>query len=518
MPRRSSPRLGRFLEWNGPSIRLSVPVPRDLLEAIGKTKWKVPLQTDSPSEAERLKVPHLQAVRDHFSALRKGTTVQALQTVQPNDPPTTPEAVLADALTWRAALQAATRSGKEEDDPALILDLIDERADRIGTRRSTEALEDQFRAIAAGTVTPISLHLDEWLNDGSARRALRPATRAEYHRAVNRLDEWLTGRGAPSTLEAVTGRIASEYRRSMTGDNLVTIAARILPLNAYWKWLKMNHLYQGDIPWTGQAPSKAAIRDARRNAGAEKRPYTPAELATLIYSADAKRLGRPYLFPMILIGALTGMRVDEIASLRAGDVRGDFLKVTDAKTAAGNRRVPIHRRLLPLVQALQSRTSGPTDYLIPGLPDRSRVTDDSPRSAPASKRFGDLRDTLGLGERPPGVRQNILDFHGLRRWFIRQARDARLGGANGFDEFTLEAVIGHEPGETPGTLANRGYAGPDRDDAARALVQAVDLPGPEVIGLPRRDVIADAVVYVTRDRRRPVTMGRDQTWKTTKRR
>ena len=51
------------------------------------------------------------------------------------------------------------------------------------------------------------------------------------------------------------------------------------------------------------------------------------------------------------IAALSGLRIGEIGRLTVADCEGGVFNVTDTKTKAGERRVPIHTHLMPIVAA-----------------------------------------------------------------------------------------------------------------------------------------------------------------------
>lgn len=65
----------------------------------------------------------------------------------------------------------------------------------------------------------------------------------------------------------------------------------------------------------------------------------------------------------VLILLYTGMRCGELLSLQKADVhpRQRYLRITRSKTAAGIRVIPIHHRILPLIEA---RMQSPGDNLI----------------------------------------------------------------------------------------------------------------------------------------------------------
>jgi hypothetical protein len=66
----------------------------------------------------------------------------------------------------------------------------------------------------------------------------------------------------------------------------------------------------------------------------------------------------------------------------------------------------------------------------------------------------------------------------LPPWFIRKAREAKLAGGKGFDEWTLTWVVGHTDSDRPKSLdlSQIGYAGPDAEKAKKGRVEAVKLP------------------------------------------
>ncbi len=72
------------------------------------------------------------------------------------------------------------------------------------------------------------------------------------------------------------------------------------------------------------------------------------QLVTLVENAEEELQG------VILIGLYSGMRLDEIASLKRDDiVEIDGIRVfsvTKSKTKAGIRCVPIHSMVLPIVE------------------------------------------------------------------------------------------------------------------------------------------------------------------------
>ena len=52
----------------------------------------------------------------------------------------------------------------------------------------------------------------------------------------------------------------------------------------------------------------------------------------------------------MLLGALTGMRLEEIFRLKVSDCAGGVFQVRRSKTASGERQVPIHADLVEVVE------------------------------------------------------------------------------------------------------------------------------------------------------------------------
>ena len=109
------------------------------------------------------------------------------------------------------------------------------------------------------------------------------------------------------------------------------------------------------------------------------------------------------LLDLIQIGAYTGMRIEEICSLKIDDIDiklGSF-KVTDSKTISGIREVPIHSKLkIRIKQLIKNSEDG---YLISGLT-MNKYQD---RSNAIGKRFGRLKTGLGF--------PSLKVFHSIRK-------------------------------------------------------------------------------------------------------
>jgi integrase len=121
-------------------------------------------------------------------------------------------------------------------------------------------------------------------------------------------------------------------------------------------------------PWRDQALPKpdAHSTDKRKR----KRSFTDDELSRLLYVGKPERLLREFM----LIAALSGMRINEIAWIKACDVDPGHLtiEIPTAKTEAGVRLVPIHSKLKRVIlDRLKGKAPGIGSS--PSCPSRMRV-------------------------------------------------------------------------------------------------------------------------------------------------
>lgn len=141
------------------------------------------------------------------------------------------------------------------------------------------------------------------------------------------------------------------------------------------------------------------------------------------------------LFSLVILGAYTGARIEELARLKTSDVKLKdgvrYFEIGEAKSLAGLRDIPIHRDIMPFVDGLIGQSSD--GYL---LPDES-ITGLGERSSAIGKRFGRLKTQLGYDGR--------YVFHSLRKTLSTQLE--RLG----LHHNEAAEIIGHEKvGETYG--------------------------------------------------------------------
>lgn len=431
----------QYLEWHGRQWRVRLKVPAKVRDVIGRGKLTSPLHTADLKEANERKWPVLAQLK---------AIIQEAERAVGNQDPVEREALL-------------HRLSNAEEGTQYAIEL-----------RATQLEQDvgypgakAFFDLASGTVTPLEDHTETF----AAHRGYRLKSRADFTRVLGWLGDWLRAAKLPVALESVSRKQAGLFiAQSLTrGRSMKKAAAYLAFLRQYWKWLvEKGHLAEN--PWTGQTlPAQPkAQRGAEPDGG--KRPFTDDEVTKLLRGeAD------PMLADLMRIAALSGMRLEEICQLQVADCEGGLFQVWAGKTENARRTVPTHSGLKDIIaRRIAGKQAG--DFLIDELPPiaDSRET----RSDPAAKRFVRYRRDCGVDERPNDKAKSNVDFHSFRRWFIRKARDARLEGATGFDEWTLTWVVGHTDSDRPKSLelSQHGYAGTDPEKAKRALVEAVRLP------------------------------------------
>lgn len=453
----------KYLEWHGQQWRVQVKVPVKARPILGKSRLVRPLHTDSLANANRLKHRVIADMQEEIAralieARRRGHREA--------------DKLLEEAFAWRTDIEAERQAPEELDDYGLpvggdvVRGLLYERAEEI-EKAQGEDRASTFYKVAMGQETPITSLADTWLAE---RADMKPRQRHDYHRSVRKLAGWLAEERLSGSIERVDRKIAGRYvSDAMVGRGVhwKTANKDISALSGYWKWLIKKGHTESNI-WTGQSlPKVKAKSDAQR----PKRHFTDAEVSTLLSG-----IGDPLVLDAATIAALSGMRNEEIARLTVEECAGNLFRVTDAKTRAGIRDVPIHPSLRSLI-ARRTKGKSPRAYLLEELRDPPPGSA-MERGQAITKRFVTIRRQLGVDERVPGSRQSRIDFHSFRRWFIRKAIDALHRGAKGYDQWTIADVVGHDKeasGLGLGMTMSR-YPGAAPLEARKACVAAVHLP------------------------------------------
>ena len=173
---------------------------------------------------------------------------------------------------------------------------------------------------------------------------------------------------SPSARELSWSQLIERHGDRERGLSDATMNRHLQVLQELWLWSKKRGHCDGENPFEGF--------HKKLRAGVNVKPYVAWE------DDELRRLlcpppKRSDLLEVIIVGMFTGMRLDEIASLTWSQVRQStddgaivhYFQVEDAKTPAGNRKVPVHADLAWL---LARRRGAPSDRLWPTFNEEGR--------------------------------------------------------------------------------------------------------------------------------------------------
>ena len=277
------------------------------------------------------------------------------------------------------------------------------------------SLQLAHQVFYTGNVTLLSAAIADYLKETGPR--VRVGTLNEKRRQLAEFAEWLKG---DCSVTAITKKMAGRYIAEILltkGHAPKTVKDTLSNLSAFFVWLEGR----GEIdanPWRGMSRT---VKGSTRGAAAKRRPWQDSELLQLLIDLPHQSI----LIPLTILGAYTGMRIDEIASMKLTEVRNNAFAVIAGKTLASVRTVPQHPVIRPMVARLVETARDA--YLIPGLLSGGA---DAKRGHLVSKQFGSTIRSLGFTDR-------ALTFHTLRNSFMTRCEAA------GVPESTTKLLVGH---------------------------------------------------------------------------
>lgn len=440
MPR-AVPGDHRYLEMHGSSWRVTIVVPEAARAIIGKTRLRHDLKTDSLRQANLTKARHVERFRAQIDAAmakvgderrrvdhEAGELALWRKWAQEH-----PEKVTeSDWETWRecVGLRATELRGEgavwhdgipvqnEDDDDSSGWEFLRGSIER-GAR---------FRRIAEGEETPLdSLH-ETYI--AAHRERLNARTQADDVRAIKFLLQWLTAEDVSPSIERITAKRAHAFAEALPGLANVgpaTANKYLSRLSSYWQWLAKKVDAASANPWYG-----VALEGARRRDDEKERSFTNDEIARLMAGPAT-----PHMHDLMMLGALTGARLDAIVDLKVRDVSDVAVQIQARKLETSDRLVPIHP---DLKEVLERRCAGKNadDDLFPEWPPVKKIGSLRERSFKASNHFTEYRRKIGVDDVMEGRRRALVNFHSFRRWFITRLRQA------GVDEAMISALVGHK--------------------------------------------------------------------------
>lgn len=208
-------------------------------------------------------------------------------------------------------------------------------------------------------------------------------------------------------------------RAPQTIQNYISALAQIWDLarNRY-------HDAPQDNPWRGHALEAKSSKVSYE-------VFAPGELAKVYALLDDE------MKAVTAIGAYSGMRINEICTLRENSIKTIegilCFEITEGKTKSAARIVPVHSKLIPLVKSLLKTTHSGFLFYHASITDRA----DGKRSTWHTQQFTRAK-RKALGE--PAAERKV--FHSLRHAFVQQLDRAQV------PEDRIALLVGHERGST----------------------------------------------------------------------
>lgn len=406
-----------------------VMVPKDVQAAIGKGKFIQSLKTHSQQEARLRSLPLISRWKAEIKKARGST-----------------DALADEAMLWKRDLATATRDDGENEfgTEEIIVDALVERAETIAAMQGSTRATD-FYNMALGKLTPLGPLYETW----KGQLGLAQKTMDQMGRDVQKLVAHFKG------IESITPRAVNGWVDKLIADGHTNSSIeRILnACRSLWRYLRETSEVDYDAidPFVG-IMDRISRKVAKNRQG--RVAWAPEQVAT-IYAAAIEG-GDTALADTIALGAYTGARINELATLTKDDVTpDDSLLIRESKTEAGIREVPVHPAIKKVIERLVSDSQD--GYLIP----TDAKNKYGNRGDVVGKRFGRLKTSLGFPKK-----SHV--FHSIRKTLITLLENA------GVPEGVAADIAGHEKK----TMTYGVYSAGSQLEIKRKELAKVSFPGP----------------------------------------
>ncbi|WP_218026280.1 DUF6538 domain-containing protein [Acetobacter indonesiensis] len=353
---------------------------------------------------------------------------------------------------------------------SVVTDLVLEAADKLPPAEGQRYFQTVM-GVVDGTHTPLGPLADRWLSS-QKRLRLSNGLINRHQRVLGVLGEYLVSSSGsknslPDTvfrsysMQNVDKKLARRFREWLEekGKGANTINSYLSSMRSFWTWLVDAGEAESN-PWVGMSGGLKKLAKKEIENGAEKRPFTDAEIIALLTGEPNSRDPRMArtIHDVFRLGLMTGARQNELCSLTVGrvvvpDNPGEILwgiSITRdvAKTDNSVRTIPLHPLVRPIIERRlkAAKGTGEPDALL--FPELKPGGEDSKLGWGFSKHFLRYRKAV-LGEEGSGT-----DFHSTRRCFATFMETALANGAAACTSTVHDRLIGH----TSTRLAANTYA------------------------------------------------------------
>jgi integrase len=387
-----------------------VEVPRALQASMGRKRFKASLGTDSLTEANKRKLPHVHEWHRQIEAARAAA----------GDPTA---ALMRDATEWRQALALSPRAEVEQEGRTHVpydelLSTIKDLTRQVAELQGSQTADRFFKA-ATGSGTPLRDLVAVWVAEVVAAEQ----TKVQHKSTVKQFLAWA---GEFATVEETDRKKAGEYVSHLlasSGLSRRTVKRHLSSLSQFWLWLESKGHEVPNV-WRGHRLGKKAE-------GRTRQALNDEMVVRLLKGRYRTDLYRQTIHDAVRLALLHGARLDELCAMKRSEVvkraDGYWLTIPNGKTEAAARDIPVHPAALSIVKRLKEGTD---EFLFPGL---TPGGPDQKRSWYVSKAYGRFRKQASVG-----VDGKWQDFHALRNTFIAAMEGLEV------PESTVKLLVGHE--------------------------------------------------------------------------
>ena len=361
----------------------------------------------------RLSIP--KALQSHY-----GGRTELKCSLKTSDRKVAKAAALKQVSLWKLGFEALKGSAEAQQKLAADLALMDDKyktQDHAPMSDKDAAIEyyaqdlnekdqKEFYDIALGRATPFLLHLDGFMNQWQVTKKTKDMATTVLKR-VAMIFPSLEQVKRPLVMKMVQeDTSAPQTKKKNYGF-----------VRQYWIYLQdINAVdFESTNPFT-----KLRIKD--KDDEDSRKDFSVPEIRQLIEESK----NDPILCSLIKLAFYTGARLEELCQLKIEDVTTEddipSLHIHEAKTRAGNRFVPIHPDLQPLI-----------DQLVKDSKDGYLITDQnsnmySKRGNALGKRFRRLKVKLGFGSDKVfhSIRKTVITI--LNNCDVKEGRAADIAG------------------------------------------------------------------------------------------
>ena len=383
-------------------------VPADVQGKLRRKRFRVSLKTHDKRVAE-CRAPPLIAEWKGEIAMARGEA-----------------AVRDDARFWRDALRRATTP---ED--RLNAEMLMETHILMQGYDNTDPEAQQFYDEAFGTLVRTTEHLDEWI--GSLQ--VKDKTAKMRRTTIGKL-----GARFPMLKDVSRKEVRRWVTELVAELKPATVQRMMSDCRTYWAYLATIE----EVPEDSAPFDRLGLKVKN----VSWLPFEPGDVTKLLSGAIAHE--DTELADPIRLAMYTGARREELCALPVANVKGDRFAIATAKTLAGVREVPIHRKLAQTMARLVDRSTD--GYVLSGL----KPNKNGDRGDVLGKRFTRLKKRLGF--------DNRHTLHSLRGTVITMLERA------GVPEGTVQDIVGHERSTLTGSIYSGKSTLEMRRDALNMLV------------------------------------------------